>query len=166
MEPIINQNIQQLNIGYNPIEDRLLFKLKSGSNQEYRLWFTRRFSKLLLSLLIDKMDTFGGIDSIGVSEDTQAVIKNGALEKKYIAPIAPQYPLGKAGIIPTKMNISQLKNNTISINFLNNDNKGMKFNMDKKMLYLTHNLLTQGINKADWDLATDESVKSGEINFH
>jgi hypothetical protein len=166
MTQAAQQNLQQINISYNPVEDRLLFKLRAGNNQEFRLWFTRRFTRIFLSLLLEKMNTFGGADSIAVSNDTQQDIKNGALTKKYIVPEAPEYPLGESGIVPTKMNVSQLKNNGIVIQFSDNANKGMKLNMDKKMLFMVHKLLIQSIAKADWAIETEPALSNSDINVH
>lgn len=166
MTPAAQQNLQQINISYNPIEDRLLFKLRAGDNQEYRLWFTRRFTRILLSLLSEKMHAFGGADSIAVSKDTQQELKNGALTKKYIVPEVPEYPLGESGIVPSKMNVSQLKNNGIVIQFSDNANKGMKFNMDKKMLFMVHKLLIQTLAKTDWNLEVEQSLSNSDINVH
>jgi hypothetical protein len=160
------QNLQQINITYNPIEDRMLFKLRAGNNQEYRLWFTRRFTRILMKLLLEKMNTFGGADSIAVSNDTQQDIKNGALSKKYVVPEVPEYPLGESGIIPSKMNVSELKNGGIVVQFSNNANKGMKLNMDKKMLFMVHNLLVQCITKAEWNLELEQSLSNCDINVH
>jgi hypothetical protein len=49
--------MKQLNITFNPVEDRLLLRMTTGkadSLAEYRIWVTRRFAHLLWSVL-DRM---------------------------------------------------------------------------------------------------------------
>lgn len=166
MEETINQKLQQLNIGYNPNEDRLLFRVSAGGNLEYRLWFTRRFTSILLKLLVEKMNAYGGVDTIAVSDETQQAIKKGAFEKKYIKPEEPEYPLGEEGITPTKMKVSELANKSLNVQFMNNANKGMNLNMDKKMLFMMHKLLIQGLARAEWNLNIEQSLEASAMNVH
>tara|TARA_R110000824_G_scaffold281470_1_gene469780 strand:- start:11880 stop:12380 length:501 start_codon:yes stop_codon:yes gene_type:complete len=166
VEETTNQKLQQLNISYNANEDRLLFKVSAGGHLEYRLWFTRRFTRILLKLLMEKMNAYGGVDTIAVSEDTQQAIKKGAFEKKYIKLDEPEYPLGEAGITPTKMKVSELPNKSLNVQFMNNANKGMNLNMDKKMLFMMHNLLIQGLARAEWNLNLEQSLAANARNVH
>lgn len=45
--------IQQINVTYNPCEDRLLLKIAIGDNAELAIWLTRRVVKNLWELLND-----------------------------------------------------------------------------------------------------------------
>ena len=155
-----------MNICYNPNEDRLLFKVSAGGNLEYRLWFTRRFTRILLNFLVEKMNAYGGVDTIAVSDETQQEIKKGAFTKKYIKPDEPEYPLGEAGITPTQMKVTELPNKSLNVQFMNNASKGMNLNMDKKMLFMMHNLLLQGLARAEWNLDIAQSFTANASNVH
>jgi hypothetical protein len=52
-EHIKNAVIQQLNIGYNAPEDRLLLKIGMSEDAELVVWLTRRISRTLWQLLQD-----------------------------------------------------------------------------------------------------------------
>jgi hypothetical protein len=52
-EEIKNAVIQQLNIGYNAPEDRLLLKIGMSDDAELSVWLTRRLVKTLWQLLQD-----------------------------------------------------------------------------------------------------------------
>lgn len=43
--------LQQLNLRFDPLEDRLLFTLNTADEDRFVLWLTRRVTKLLLTLL-------------------------------------------------------------------------------------------------------------------
>lgn len=46
-----NVAIQQLNLGYNPVQDRLLFRVGLSDDTELALWLTHRMAKRLWQLL-------------------------------------------------------------------------------------------------------------------
>ncbi|PKO93392.1 MAG: hypothetical protein CVU15_02265 [Betaproteobacteria bacterium HGW-Betaproteobacteria-1] len=48
---IRNASIQQINIAYNPVEDRLLLKIGFSDDVELAVWLTRRLVKSLWQLL-------------------------------------------------------------------------------------------------------------------
>ncbi|MBN4075527.1 MAG: hypothetical protein COA71_06605 [SAR86 cluster bacterium] len=152
----MSDNLQQLNITYIPKEDRLLFRVRAGSNTEFRIWFTRRYTNLLMKLLTENMQKFGGAETIAVSNETQKSIQQGALEKKYQEPQAPDYPFGENGFIAYQLKIASDKDNNLHLQLLPEKGKGMNLKLDKKILFMLHNLLFQGINRANWKLSYDD----------
>ncbi len=44
--------ISQLQLTYVPDEDRILFRVNTDTNEEFRFWITRRFSMLLIQALM------------------------------------------------------------------------------------------------------------------
>ncbi len=48
---ISNAAIQQINISYNPVEDRLLLKIGFSDDAELAVWMTRRLVKIMWQLL-------------------------------------------------------------------------------------------------------------------
>lgn len=47
----LDVNIQQLNLGYDGLEDRLLLRLGLADNSEVTVWLTRKMVKILWSML-------------------------------------------------------------------------------------------------------------------
>lgn len=148
----MNDQLQQLNISYLAKEDRLLFKARIGTNTEFRIWFTRRFTGLLLKLLEEKMKSFGGAEAIAVSKDTQQVIKQGAFDKKYEEPQVPEFPFGENGFVACQIKSGTDKAGNLHLQILPERGQGMNLRMDKKLLFMLHNLVVQGITHANWNL--------------
>ena len=92
-----------MNISYNPKEDRLLLKISSKNNDEYRLWLTRRYSGLLLKLFQDEIDKHGGEPRVASSDEAKKMYQNGALEKPYEAE-STNFPLGEDGVLGFRIN--------------------------------------------------------------
>lgn len=148
----MNENLQQLNISYVPKEDRLLFRVRTGKNTEFRIWFTRRFTDLMMKFLTEKMQQFGGAEAIAVSDDTQQTLREGAMEQKYQEPQAPDYPFGENGFVAFQIKTGSDKDNNLHLQILPEKGKGMNLKLDRKMLFMLHNLLSQGIKHANWNL--------------
>ncbi len=148
----MSEKLEQLNISYIPKEDRLLFRLKTGASSEYRIWFTRRFTDILMNTLTQNMQKYGGAEVIAVSNDTQKQIKGGALDKKFQEPEAPDYPFGENGFIACQIKCGADKNNNLQLQILPEKGKGMNLKLDKNLLFMLHNLLIKGINHANWKL--------------
>ena len=75
--------LHQMNVSYFPVEDRLLLKISSRNDDEYRLWLTRRYAQLLLKILDGEMDKSGGKHAVASNEKTRKMYKEGAFEKAY-----------------------------------------------------------------------------------
>lgn len=97
-------------------------------------------------------------EAIAVSDETQKEIKQGALEKKYQEPEAPDYPFGENGFIACQLKCGTDKNNTLQMQILPEKGKGMNLKLDKKLLFMLHNLLIQGINHANWKLNYNDDL--------
>ncbi len=149
-----------MNISYAAKEDRLLLRVSTSDGEEFRIWFTRRYTGLLLGVLNKEMDAQGGAPAVGGSQETTKMIKNGALEKKYEEKPASEYPLGEEGVLAFRINTRTLEGGVFALELLPEEGRGLTLNMNKSLLYMFHNILTQGITQAKWGLQTEASVST------
>ncbi|NKB38655.1 MAG: hypothetical protein GKR93_16095 [Gammaproteobacteria bacterium] len=154
----MSDQLHQINISYQPKEDRLMLKISSGNGDEYRFWLTRRFTGLLLGVLNKEMDARGGAPSVAGKEETTKMIKKGALEKKYEAEKVQSYPLGENGVLAFRINTRSPEEGNLVLELLPEKGKGITLNLNQALLYMLHNILTQGITQANWALQTESSV--------
>ena len=47
----MSEKIHQMQITFVPVQDRLMFRLNTTAQTEFKLWFTRRYVKLLWQVL-------------------------------------------------------------------------------------------------------------------
>jgi hypothetical protein len=47
----MSDQLKQINVTYKPRQDRLLVKVSNSNDEEHRIWFTRRFTQLLMGVL-------------------------------------------------------------------------------------------------------------------
>jgi hypothetical protein len=150
--------LHQINISHNTKEDRLLLRISTTAGDEYRLWLTRRYTNLLMGVLNKEIDNQGGAPSVAGSEETTKMLKNGALEKKYDNENALGFPLGEVGVLGFRINSRNTDEGNLALELLPEEGKGITLNLNKSLLYMFHNVLTQGITRASWDLQTEKVV--------
>jgi hypothetical protein len=154
----MTSKLHQINISHDGKEDRLLLRISTTTGDEYRLWLTRRYTKLLLGVLNKEMDKQGGAPNVAGSKETTSMLKNGALEKKYEAAKSKSFPLGENGVLAFKINARNAENGNLMLELLPEKGEGINMNLNKGLLYMFHNILTQGITQAAWDLKTESQM--------
>jgi len=162
--PIKNDKLHQVNVTYSGPEDRLLLRASTRHGDEYRVWLTRRFTALLLDILTKEMDKYGGSASLGANPRTKAMFKAGAMEKKYEEDKTTNFPLGKNGFLAYAVKTAGIPDGNLHLEILPKKGKGVSVNLDKPLLYMFHNLLTQGIARAEWHLVYGQEPQSGRVH--
>lgn len=156
--------LHQININYHPNEDRLLMRTTTRGGEEYRVWLTRRFTGMLNNLLLKSMDMYGGAPTVGAAPKTQQMFKSGAFEKKFDKDKSSDFPLGEKGILAYGVKSSVTNEGIMHLEILPEKGKGLTLNMDKTLIYMLHNLLSQGIAQAEWKI--EDAQKSGSSKVH
>jgi len=146
----MNDKLHQINVTYYGKEDRLLLKVTTQKGNEYRIWLTRRFTGLLFNVLNAEMDKQGGISSIRTSQQTRQMFKSGAFEKSFEKGKTTSFPLGKQGFLAYGIKSSSTPQGELLLEILPEKGAGVNINLNKSLLYMFHNLLTQGLIKAEW----------------
>lgn len=158
----MTDQLHQMNVSYIPKEDRLLLKISTKQGDEYRLWLTRRFTDLLVNVLKKEVDMCGGMASIAASDETKRMFKEGAFEKGYEND-SSTYPLGENGILAFRINTGRDQNDNLQLDLSPEKGQGISLNLNKSLLYMFNNLISQGVEQAGWNLADNEQVS---MNIH
>ena len=159
-----NDKLHQVNVTYSGDEDRLLLRVTTRLGDEYRIWLTRRYTALLLNMLDKAMDKYGGAASLGASPRTKAMFKGGAMEKAFDEDKTTNFPLGKKGFLAYGIKSTDSPEGNMHLEILPKKGAGVSLNLDKPLLYMFHNLLTQGMARAEWHLRHGQEVTSGQLH--
>ncbi len=157
----MTDQLHQINITYFDKEDRLLMRATTKNGDEYRIWFTRRYSGLLMDILNKGINERGGMTALGSTPQTTDMIKGGALEKPFENDVK-NYPLGEKGVLGfgIKTNISEDK--ILSLQLIPENGQGITLNLNDSLIYMFHNLLSQGIARAGWNFKQDQDSAGSE----
>ena len=154
--------LYQINVTYVPVEDRLLLRVSTRGGAEFRVWMTRRFTGLLLGVLVKEMEKYGGVPTIAASQETRTMFKKGAMEKKFEEDKAQGYPLGEQGILAFRISAATSPEGIFVVQLQPRTGSGVTLNLNQTLLFMFHNLLSQGIAQATWRL--DEGGVQGQVH--
>ena len=147
----MTEQLHQMNISYNPKEDRLLLRVSSRSSDEFRLWLTRRYTGMLINILKQELARYGGEPALASSDETRNMIREGALNQSYEGDNT-SFPLGESGVLAFRINCSESGKGILRLELLPEQGQGISLNLNKTLLYMLHNLISQGIDQAGWSL--------------
>lgn len=151
--------LQQINISYVPNEDRLLLKARTSDENELRIWLTRRYTSLLLNVLVQQMDKAGGIVELASNKTTLQQFKGGAFTQGYQPHAQQNFPLGENGVLGYRINTGKNTDARINLQLLPESGEGLNLVLDKSMLFMFYNLLEQALVHAEWNLVLPPTHK-------
>jgi hypothetical protein len=157
----MTDQLHQINITYFDKEDRLLMRATTRNGDEYRVWFTRRYAGLLMDIINKGINERGGMTTLASASQTTDMIKGGALEKPFENNVT-NFPLGEKGVLGfgIKTNISEDK--ILHLQLIPQNGQGITLNLNDSLIYMFHNLLSQGIARADWNFKQDQDSAGSE----
>jgi hypothetical protein len=158
-------SLHQINIGYSPIEDRLLLRMSARGetgNTEFRFWLTRRFTRLFWRALERARETCVAMDP-RVSPDSREALKQfqqeAVLEQAdFTTPYQEETavtPLGPAPILVSKLNITPQDQGHQTLTLLPPKGQGINLTVDLNIIHMIRKLLAEAVRKAEWDLELD-----------
>jgi hypothetical protein len=152
----MSDQLHQLNINYIPVEDRLMLRINTLGGDEFRVWLTRRFTELLLNLLTREIDKHGGVPTLASTPETKKLFKQGAMEKRYEEEKITNYPLGETGFLASKINYKAAAEGVLKLEILPEKGQGVTLNLNKTLLFMFYNLLSQGCSQSAWKILNDQ----------
>ena len=153
----MNNSLQQLNIQFDPIQDRLTLRILSGDNSEIRVWLTRRFTKLLLGVLdsvsspeIDPVTTPHAEEMKDFHRE--AALEGSNFEDDYREESVSAYPLGESPVLVSRIDYRKNESGTVALTLGVEGGQNININLDTKLMHAMVKILQQGATLAEWEL--------------
>jgi hypothetical protein len=155
--------IHQIQIRHDESEDRLLLRLSTTDNYEFRFWLTRRFVKRLWAMLVQMLEwdqavrqqadpvtrrTVLDIQHEGFSQ--QANYAKKFEESSHEGPRT--LPLGDAPTVLAKAKGKKGEKGMQLLSLHPQQGQGIDMTLDTKLLHIFTRLLRQAVAKTDWDI--------------
>lgn len=160
--------ISQMQMAYNPEEDRILFRVNSSDDKEYRFWLTRRFTILMLKVLKDHLDRDPDVSTQGSSEARRAVKEfkqeqamNAANFKDEFREENKQLPLGDDIKVAFKLNYKTVGDN-LQLGIQPRQGQGVNMAINRDINLSMTRLLLAAAKKGDWKLG--DSTAASQSN--
>jgi hypothetical protein len=144
--------LQQVNMIYVPEQDRILLRISTTDEAEFRVWLTRRYCAMLMKVFVEQIEREGGYQELASRQDTLARLRGGALDQPYEPGPRTNYPLTEQGVLGYRINIGREPAGTTNLQLLPEQGQGVNINLDKATLYMLYNVLEQALAAAEWNL--------------
>jgi hypothetical protein len=151
--------LRQINVSYVDIQDRLLLKVSTSEDEEFRVWCTRRFTQLLLSRLEDAFQSeFTAEAPQTVPESArkevahmqhQQAVKEESFERPYEAEPST-FPLGEEGLLVSTLKYKVLPDDSAQMHLGDSAGKGLTLNLDENLKHQLYELFERAAGKANW----------------
>lgn len=152
-------NVHQIQMRYNPQEDRILLRILSKERAEFRFWMTRRYVKLLWAVLIKMLER----DPAAAAHSDENVrrtmmgfqhadaVRGGEFTKPYEEGVA-QLPLGDAPVLLSRVSGKQPGSQPQTLSLHPDKGQGIDLGVNSALLHMISKLLTDAVAQSDWDL--------------
>ena len=155
--------LNQLNVSFNPTEDRLLLRVTAGSEanlSEYNLWLTRRFVRILWDVLNRMLETVvadlpqvtNGNRSALLQFQQEAALSKANFEAPYQAPQNIARPLGNQPMLPTRVQAKKTPEGHHILILQAAQGQSINLPLGTPLIHSLKKLLADGAQKAQWGL--------------
>ncbi|MDP1611756.1 MAG: hypothetical protein Q8M11_11935 [Sulfuritalea sp.] len=158
--------LEQFTASYDSGQDRLLLRIRSSDDAEYRFWITRRYLALLWPILMKMADDFGARKSTDpLTRNTLAELAHGQAVGN--ADFSSQYkdgslfPLGEEPILLARITVKPTTGNTQTLTLLPQQGQGINLDLDERLVHVLARLLQQAAVAAEWGLTLNVTTGSG-----
>lgn len=158
--------LEQFSVSYDATQDRLLLRVRSSDDAEFRFWITRRYLALLWPMLMKMAVDFSGRKATDpLTRNTLAELAHGeAVNKADFGSVYREgsvYPLGEEPVLLGRITIKPLQGNTQTLTLLPQDGQGINLDLDEKLVHVLARLLQQAAAAAEWGLSLDVGSGAG-----
>ncbi len=165
-------NIKQMSVNYVSEQDRLLLRISTGTAEEIRLWFTRRFTLALLPVLrksaADQLSRLAPpVDPAApLADQRQRLLEQfqkeaTAYSGDFKTPYAPPAPSGDASsphvekppLLITEVKITLQKSGQMQVQFvekLPSRNNQVELTVEAQLVQGLLHLLQQAVTRSEW----------------
>jgi len=156
-------SISQLQMTYSAEEDRILFRLNTSAQEEFRFWLTRRYSQLLIQALNSHKAADPDVVAQPTNDARQAVQdfkREAAQEKgdfKSEFRESTSFPLGNAPAVAFKLSY-KVEDGVLKLSMQPKEGQGINLVLDSNLNFNVTKLLKGASDKAGWGLDWGEAA--------
>ena len=152
-------NIHQIQMVYNAQEDRILLRISSTERAEFRFWLTRRYVKLLWTVLLKMIEHDPSVvrhadenvrcSMIGFQHDN--MVRGGEFAKPFEEGVSA-LPLGTAPVLLSRISGKQPHHQQQLLSLHPEQGQGIDLGVDSGLLHMMSKLLVDAVAQSDWDI--------------
>ena len=143
--------IRQLQIANDHLQDRLILRVATSADEEYRIWFTRRFLRELWPHLAGLI----GNQAAPVALAGEMPPAEAASFEQAFADENATYPLGSTPLLTNEVKCDTLSDGSFNLTFREGRERSFQLALTPDLLQALCAMLRAGAEHAQWNLALD-----------
>lgn len=143
--------IRQLQVACDQLQDRLLLRIATQRDEEYRIWLTRRFLRELWPHLAQIAGKQG--EPAPVASEKPA--DEAANFEQPFSDENATYPLGTTPLLSSEVKVDTLSDGSINLTFREGRERSFQLSLNAELLQTLCAMLRAAAEHAQWNLALD-----------
>ncbi|ALG67648.1 hypothetical protein [Beggiatoa leptomitoformis] len=151
--------LYQMQLSFDPLEDRLQFRVNTHDKAEYRFWFTRRYVRLLWAVLLEMLKeveagnryTDPRVQAAVLSFQHENMLQQMDFSKPFEAN-NQQYPLGDQAVLLSRISRKKRDDGSHLLCLHPKEGAGVDLVLSESMLHSLCKMLSETVKMAEWDL--------------
>jgi hypothetical protein len=151
-------NIHQIQMLYDKQQDRILLRVSTRDEAEFRFWLTRRFVKRLWGLLLKMLEQDEAFRSLSLEArrallgmQHETFVGEGDFSQAYESG-ARQLPFGPEPVLLTTARGKIGAQGAQILSLHPTQGQGIDIALKSKLLHLIVKLLSDAVSRSDWDI--------------
>jgi hypothetical protein len=162
--------LKQLNLQYQPLEDRAYLRINTAEGAEFRFWMTRRYVQILWPVLIKLLESDDPLETEPPPEarrqilsfQQEAALRSADFDTVYREDAA-EFPLGETALLLSKIQAKRSAEGPPILCMHDDTSKGIEFAISQTLLHSFCKLVSDIAQKAGWDLDLDGGLASAAV---
>jgi len=149
--------INQIQIRYAPVEDRIVLRLNTEDSSEFRFWITRRYAKILSASLMKLLSSSEEILEHKEEEVQKAVMSFQHEEAVAQADFAKTFqaqpdnlPLGNTPVLLSKLTVKHTEDGNPMLCMYPEQGQGIDLALQQQLLHSISKLFADALLASEW----------------
>ncbi len=146
--------LRQIQVAHDTVQDRLILRVATQANEEFRIFLTRRFLRKLWPRLVDMVATpliVPAMDSNPEAADSSA---NATFDEPF-RDADSTFPLGSTPLLASECQLTKHSDGALHLTFREARERSFNLVLDAGLLQALCAMLRAAVDKASWDLTLD-----------
>lgn len=144
--------IRQLQISHDTLQDRLVLRVATQADEEFRVWLTRRFLRELWPHLTRLLASAGS--AVPLATDIQPIPAPPSFAQAFQEDKAT-YPLGSTPLLTSEIKVDTLSDSNYQLTFREGRERSFELRLTPDMLQAFCAMLRAAAEQAQWSLELD-----------
>ena len=145
--------IRQLQVACDQVQDRLLLRISTQEDEEYRIWLTRRF----LRELWPHLSRLAGKQAVATPIVGEVPADDAANFDQPFSEENATFPLGSIPLLSSELKVDTLSDGTFNLSFREGRERSFQLAMNVELLQTLCTMLRAGAEHAQWNLTLDDA---------